>query len=108
MSGTGQWANNLFEREGDRIVDAPAEDKAVLAGYLEFEDKGPVVDGYRLTILTRKTSLAVGEAARIVHVCESVSDAAELYVMGPKPVDGEYVDGVLATREPSGNPFEPA
>lgn len=105
--GPDAGAGNLFERRGDRIVDAPAEDREVLAGYDAFEDKGPVVGGYRLTILTRSPSLAPGEPARIIHVVESVSEDAPLFVMGPKAVYGEYVDGALATDEPPDNPFEP-
>lgn len=101
-------ARSLFARRGDRIVDAPAEDQQVLAGYDDFEDKGPVVGGYRLTILTRTLTLDRGAPARIIHVVESVSEDAPLFVMGPKPVCGEYVDGTLATETAPEHPFEPA
>jgi hypothetical protein len=81
------------------------EDIALYAGA-----EGPESRGYRLTILSATTSVAVGEAVRVVHVCESVSAAAELYVMGPKPVYEEYVDDIRATdRPPAGeDPFAPA
>ncbi len=84
------------------------EDEQLLATYDSFDDRGVPANGYRITLLTATPSIAVNEVVGIVHVCESVSDDAPLYVMGPKPVWGEYVDGVLAT-DPSptpSNPFE--
>jgi hypothetical protein len=96
----------LFVREGDRIVPAPEEDQATLSSYPQFEDKGPEIGGYRLTLLTARPTAAVGEPVRIVHVCESTGPGAPLYVMGPKAVLGEYVDDQLAgspapaTRKP--------
>ena len=85
---------------------APTPDDIALYAGAE----GPESRGYRLTILAAATSVAVGEAVRVVHVCESVSAGAELYVMGPKPVYDEYVDGIRATDEPPAgeDPFAPA
>ena len=81
------------------------EDIALYAGA-----EGPESRGYRLTIRSAVTSVAVGDAVRVVHVCESVAEGAELYVMGPKPVYDEYVDDIRATdRPPAGeDPFAPA
>jgi hypothetical protein len=67
-----------------------------------------VVGGYRLTLLTAKTAYAAGEPVRVFHVCESVAPDRPLYVMGPKHVCGEYVDGRLATEPPpEANPLAP-
>ncbi|RAN77911.1 hypothetical protein B5P43_17875 [Bacillus sp. SRB_336] len=87
---------NLFARDGDRIVEAAAGDLAVAAGYARATDKGAVSDGYRLTVLAGSAACRTGQTIRIIHVCESVAPDAPLYVMGPKPVAGEYVDGHLA------------
>lgn len=94
---------NAF-REIARTAPTP-EDVALYAGA-----EGPESRGYRLTILTTTTSVAVDETVRVVHVCESVSEDAELYIMGPKPVYDEYVDDIRATDEPPAgeNPLAPA
>ncbi|MEE6289023.1 hypothetical protein V2J52_15325 [Georgenia sp. MJ173] len=106
MSGQG---DNLVVRDGDTLVPAPAADQRVLESYGPSADRGPVIDGYRLTLLTRSTSYGVGEPVRIIHVCESVSADAPLYVMGPKAVTGEHVDDELVT-EPADDvdPLAPA
>jgi hypothetical protein len=73
------------------------EDEELAGSYPSFRDKGTPVDGYRLTILVSGGAHRVGEPVRIVHVCESVTPGKDLFVMGPKPVYDEYVDGRLAT-----------
>ncbi len=80
------------------------------AFYEQWDDKGPVVSGYRITILSTKTTYSVGEVVRVAHVCESVERDAQLFVMGPKPVLGEYVDGRLATDAPAADedPLHPS
>ena len=87
----------LVVRDGSRIVEAPREDQDVAAQYPAYPDKGAVVDGYRLTILSRQGAYGVGDPVRVVHVCEAVAQGTKLYVMGPKPVYAEYVDGEHAT-----------
>lgn len=82
------------------MLSLSAEDELLLDTYDTFEDKGPPERGYRLTLLTTTLSVEVGDTVRIVHVCESVAETSELYVMGPKPVWGEYVDDTLATELP--------
>jgi hypothetical protein len=94
LTGSG---DPLLVREGDRVVAAPEEDQAVVRTYPNSEDKGPVVDGYRLTLLPSKRASRPGEPVRVFHVCESTARDRPLYVMGPKPVVGEYVDDRLAT-----------
>ncbi len=92
-------SGDLYARVGASIVPAPEVDHAVLRGYPRWVDKG-VVDlpsGERLTILTSKRVYSAGEDVRIVHVHEATKPGVELYVMGPKAIYGEYVDGKLAS-----------
>lgn len=91
-----EW-RGLSMREGDRIVEARPEDIAVAKSYPAAKDKGPVVGGIRRTIMTEKRDYRVGEHVRVIHVVEAVEPDHDLYVMGPKPVYGEYVDGRLVT-----------
>jgi hypothetical protein len=89
---------DLYARVGDKIVDAPAADIAVLRQYPRFADKGPLTAaGERLTILTAKARYAVGEEVRIIHVHEATRAGVQLWVMGPKAIFGEYIDGALAS-----------
>ncbi len=96
---------DLYARVGDRIVDAPAADVAVLRSYPAWAEKGTLsgAAAERLTILSAKTRYAAGEEVRVVHVHEATQLGLQLYVMGPKAITGEYVDGVLASppRAPS-------
>lgn len=99
----------LWVRQGDEIVEAPPEDVALAKTYARLVDKGPVIDGHRLTLMTRKLALAVGEEARVIHVHEVVVDGEMLFPMGPKPVRGEHLDGKLVSPTVLGdpNPFVP-
>ncbi|MGH8683952.1 MAG: hypothetical protein ACREUM_01230, partial [Nitrosospira sp.] len=76
----------LFVREGDRILRATAEDEEVAQSYPTFPDKGTIMGGYRLTILTRNITIHAGDPVHIIHVCEAVIPDSLLYIMGPKPV----------------------
>lgn len=100
----------LFIREGDRILPATAEDEEVARNYPMFPDKGAVVGGYRLTILTRNLTIHTGDPIHIIHVCEAVLPDSLLYVMGPKTVYDEYVNGILSTAAlPAGeDPLAPS
>jgi hypothetical protein len=58
---------------------------------------------YRRTIYTAQKNVCVGEEVSVVHVYEVLPPLAQLvplYTMGPKPVLGEYVDGILIERAP--------
>jgi hypothetical protein len=92
-------SGDLYARVGGGIVPAPAADHAVLRGYPRWVDKGALAlpSGERLTILTSKRAYSVGEEVRVVHVHEATMPGVELYVMGPKAIYGEYVDGKLAS-----------
>jgi hypothetical protein len=52
------------------IVDAPPADVAVLQGYAEFKDKGPLTGAAaeRLPIMSAKSVYAAGEEVRVIHV----------------------------------------
>jgi hypothetical protein len=88
----------LFVSRGDRIVEAPAEDLILAQGYAAWVDKGALVDGRRLTLMTAKSTYEVGEAIRVIHVVEAVGPGHSVHVAGPKEVVGEYVDEKLVTR----------
>jgi hypothetical protein len=85
----------LYERKGEKIVDAPPEDFALAKTYHSFPDKGPVKDGQRITILTSKVDYKIGEPVRVIHVLEAVQPGIKVYMLGPKPITDEYVDGHL-------------
>jgi hypothetical protein len=88
----------LFLHEGDRIVRASSEDEAAAQSYCSFPQKGLVFQGYRITILTREVKYQIGDPVRVIHIVEAVATGTQLYVMGPKVIHGEYVDGVLVTQ----------
>ena len=99
----------LYERKGDRIVDAPPGDFAVAQTYHAFPNKGPVKEGQRLTILTSKRHYGIGEPVRVIHVLESITPGNKVYVMGPKTMTDEYVDGKRVTAEgPLSEPYRGA
>jgi len=87
----------LYVRVGDRIIDAPEADVAVARSYPTFARKGNLVGGMRLTILTASTTVEVGDEVRVIHVLEATAPGTEVFVMGPKRVHAEYLDGKLAT-----------
>jgi hypothetical protein len=90
---------SLYVRVGNDIVEAPARDLAVAKQYPTFPDKGPLQDGQRITIMTAKSTYRVGEEVRIIHVLEAPEAGHEIYVMGPKAIEDEFVDGKLASQE---------
>lgn len=100
----------LFVRDGDRILDAPAEDTAVASQYPQWPGKGVIVDGRRITIMAAQRNYRVGEEIRVIHVYEVIDARHRLFVSGPKRVKGEYVNGVLASDEEdrTGQSVEPS
>ncbi|NQT38692.1 MAG: biotin/lipoyl-binding protein, partial [Planctomycetes bacterium] len=89
----------LFDRAGDKIVNAPPDDVKVAKGYVAFADKGKVHKGRRVTIMSAKRQYTVGEEVRVIHVLEAVEPGGEVFVMGPKTVFGEYIDGKDVTKD---------
>ena len=87
----------LYMRKGTEIIEALPQDIAVAKSYLLAKDKGNVVEGKRLTILTKKKHYQIDEEVRVIHVMEITEPGHKLFVMGPKPIYGENVDGNLVT-----------
>jgi hypothetical protein len=94
----GRWPG-LFMRKGDAIVEALPEDIEVATNYPAFRNKGHVLAGRRITIMSRKTTYHIGEAVRVLHVLEVLEPGHSIFVMGPKTVFDEYVDDCLVTEE---------
>lgn len=102
-----RWGG-LFVREGNRIVDAPEADIAVARSYPHFNDKGPILGGRRITVLTERLRHGTGEEVRVIHVVDYTEPGHQAYVMGPKTVFGEYVNDELMTPPvPEGDPLVP-
>ena len=97
----------LFEWRDGVVVEAPVEDANVARAYPRFSDKGPLISGTRLTLMTRRHRYRAGEEVRIVHVVEVIEPGRHLYVMGPKLAYAEYVDDVLMTPPPPDDMWEP-
>src|SRR5215472_17743754 len=93
-----EW-RGLWTRKGNEISEALPEDVAVAKSYPTTDEKGEVVRGSRLTILARKKRYQVGEEVRVIHVLEVLEPGHEVFIMGPKPIYGEYVDGHPVTPE---------
>jgi hypothetical protein len=100
----------LSVRSGAQIVPAPEADVAVAKTYATSPTKGAWNDGRRVTILTGTLQVKADQAIRVIHVVESTRSGDALYVMGPKAVLGEHVDGKLMTdaAPAAGDPLVPA
>lgn len=100
----------LSVRRGDDVVPAPEEDVQTARGYPGAPDKGAWIDQRRITVLTARLRVRIGEPVRVIHVSETTRAGDQLYVMGPKPIRGEQVDGALRTAPAptSGDPLMPA
>jgi hypothetical protein len=100
---------SLLMRYGNQIIEAPPEDQSVVRSYPGWPDKGALIEGRRVTLLTRKADYSTNEEVRVIHVYEAVAPHQLVYVMGPKPVYGEFVDGQPATPAPppEEDPFVP-
>jgi hypothetical protein len=98
----------LYVRDGNRIVEASHRDIAVARSYARFQDKGAIVNGRRITILTENTTHRIADEARIIHVIEFAEPGYQAYIMGPKPIFGEYINDELVTEPiPTGDPLVP-
>lgn len=96
----------LYVQRGERLDPASDDDRRLVDSYPDWPDKGQVADGRRITIMPSATSCAPDEEVRIAHVFEAIEPGETVYIMGPKPIYGEYVDGELATAPPP-NPQAP-
>jgi len=100
----------LYVRNGDSIVDAPKDDALIAMTYPFQQNRGRVIDGRRITIMTASETVSVSEEVRVIHVMEAPEPGVEIYIMGPKTIYGEFVDGILQTEpDPEwDDPFIPA
>ena len=87
----------LSVRDCEQIVEAPEKDCLVAKRYPFWIDKGSISDGRRITILTEKYVYSINEEIRVLHVFEAIAPGYTVYVMGPKPIHGEYIDSRLVT-----------
>jgi len=69
-----------------------------------------VIRGRRITIMTGERRYRAGEEIRVHHVMEATEPGIDVYVMGPKQVTDETVNGELRTAAgpPSADPFRPS
>jgi len=97
--------SELYVRQGNAIVNAPPGDLAVARDYANADSKhkGKIHHGQRITIMTARTEYLVGEEVRVIHVLEAPEAGHKLWVMGPKRIQEEYVDGKLASPPRSPN-----
>jgi hypothetical protein len=83
----------LYDRIDGEIVDASEADVALANTYWTYDHKGPLKNGKRLTLLSHSSEVKAGTEVRILHFYEVVDTESELYIMGPKTVYGEYING---------------
>ena len=98
-----RWTG-LYMRQDGRIVEALPDDVDVAKGYATVSSKGPVLEGRRITIMCLKNIYHVGEEVRVIHALEVLAPGQKIFIMGPKAVSGEYVDGRAMTPEGSDEP----
>ncbi len=94
-----RWGG-MSVRRGDDLVDAPAADQELAKSYPAWPAKGRATDGVALTIMTAKTTYAIGEEVRVIHVLDVSVAGRGVYIMGPKVPSDEFLDGVRATPPP--------
>lgn len=97
----------MFRKKSNQIIEARKEDMAVAKAYPEWQDKGPVIDGRRLTIMAKKQTYYKNEEVRIIHILEATLPGYEIYVMGPKRIFKEYVNDIIQDQEISSNQLDP-
>lgn len=94
-----------WERKGDKVVAAPAEDLPLAKTYHAFEDKGQLVAGQWLTIMTHNARCRMRTGSCILHILEAVESGKRAYLVGPKIACDEYVDGKLVTPKGPGTAY---
>ncbi len=80
------------------IVDSPESDLRVAKAYPYDENKGPIENSRRATIMAAKTQYAIGEEVRIIHVMEVLKKGSYVHRSGPKTVYGEYINNALTSK----------
>ncbi len=89
----GFWAGyQVFDAAKKRFVDAREDDAKLIRDYPFWIDKGPLIDGTRLTLTCARLEYATGEPVRIAHIVEETSRERLLYIVGPKAIHDECVN----------------
>lgn len=88
-----------YIHQKNQLIDPEKEDLDVAETYPEWCDKGTVIDGRRLTILSKKQIYHVNEKVRIIHVLEVMLAGLDIYLMGPKQIYNEYIDSHIQGEE---------
>ena len=101
--------DELYIRNGDDIVPAPELDLIVARGYADWAFKGEVIEGRSITIMAADKVYKTGEKIHIIHVMEAVTPGIKVFVMGPKEIFDEYLDGKLqgSSLPETEHPFNP-
>lgn len=88
----------LYIRKNGDLIEAPENDIKVAKNYPDWVDKGNEINGKRLTIMTEKSDYRLNEEVRVIHVVDYVSPGQDAFLMGPKKVYNEYINGELVTE----------
>lgn len=91
-------------------MEVSEDEIGVVSRYESWNDRGTIIDGRRLTIMTPKKKYKINEEVRVFHVVEVTESGHDVYIMGPKEVYGEYIDNSLYGKDiPSDiiDPFTP-
>ena len=96
-----------YYRKSDLLAEGWEMDSPLVRSYANWPDKGKVIDGRRITIMTENLSYQQNEEVRILHVLEATDPGYEVYVMGPKRVFNEYVNDKLQGDESSNDQTDP-
>ena len=99
--------DDLFILRGDYVAKASEEQSRVVKRYASWDEKGEVIDGRRLTIMTSKTKYRINEEVKVIHIVEFTEPGHDVYIMGPKEVYGEYIDGRLSRKDVSSDRLDP-
>ena len=100
----------VFDSTAGAFVDASEADQKIIRDYPFWIDKGPLLDGTRITVTTAKLRYSVGEAIRVAHIVEETGKGRTLYIVGPKTIRDEFVNDRLATdatQNPGDYPWLP-
>ncbi len=87
----------IFDSITNTFVDAPESDKKIIRDYPFWIDKGPLINGTRVSLTVVRLHYLTGEAIRIAHIVEETGKGRTLYVMGPKIIRDEFVNEILTT-----------
>lgn len=81
-----------------RFVDAPETDQKIIRDYPFWIDKGPIIDGTRLTLTTSRLTYHLNESIHVAHIVEETQAGRTLFTVGPKEVTDEFVNETLVTK----------